>query len=394
MVFVDLSTSEKIDAYDNYSLRLANPSDRLLSFVLDFVIFSPVSALFAAGALKELKENVIENAESSVLVGNIFIYLTIFFSVCWVLQAIFLHFWNASPGQKFLNLKVVRFPQEKNQDPLSFFQCLTRVAGPWVSLMILGIPLLEIFSHDWRRTFYDRVSDTLVITMKRQGERSPLPFEARFIRQWMQVTSFLVLFVAVLQLVPLFMDGQGFNEGKISLQNSTAGCADVNLFTNQKYTRLDRALALYLVNKDDLNCLQKELSRSQVFGKEPNLAYFARYLLEKDKQAQEEYQKHLCHTAPTSAECGWTKKSVDLPMTTLSLQVLQAQKWVDAKNWALALRALDKLVDEALLFEGLQKTYVQSYISFLQSENSAARAPASVDVRKLNENFKKRYGVK
>ncbi len=393
MVFVDLSTSEKINLNENLSTRLASPTDRLLSFFIDFLLISPVAGLFSAGALKELKESMIENASSSILVANIVIYLLIFFLMTWLLQAAFIHFWNATPGQRFLSLRVVRFPQEKISGSLSFTQCLTRAAGPWLSFLALGIPTLEIFSHSWRRTFYDRLSDTLVITLKRQGEKPPLPFEAQFIRQWMQVTSFLLLFVGVFQVASFFLEGQSLSS-KFALKPKV-GCPDVNLFSNQKYSRLDRALSLYLVSSEDLSCLEKELARTQVFKKEPTTAYLAKYLVEKDDDLKLEYQKHLCKSAPDSAECAWTKKLPEIKTAgSLSLQILQAQNWVKTKNWTMALEALDSLVQETLLFDGLQKSYIQAYFSLHKAEEIPSRTPASANSQKAVENFKKRYGVK
>lgn len=392
MVFIDLSSSEKLNSNPDFSHRLASPGDRLLSFFIDFLLISPVAALFSAGALRELKENVIDNSDAQTLITNISIYLFIFFAVNWILQSFFLHFWNASPGQKFLNLQVIKFPQEQSKNPLSFVQCLTRVCGPWLSFLVLGIPLLEVFSHPWRRTFYDRLSDTLVITLKSQGEKAPLPFEAHFIRQWMQVTSCLLLFVGLFQFV------QMVNEGPESLANIkgkiSAGCAEVNLFSNQKFSRLDRALALYIVDKEELSCVEKELSQERVFKKEPALAYFAKSLLEKDKTLRAEYQKQTCSIAPNSNECAWIKNPVEAQAQgTLSLQILSAQRSVEGGRWQVALEKLDPLLDESMLFEGLQKSYIKTYFSLQSQNHQQQRAPASVDANKLTEKFKKRYGV-
>lgn len=393
MVFIDLSSSEKINSNSDFSSRLASPADRLLSFFIDFLLISPVAALFSAGALRELKENLIENASNQTLLSNILIYLVIFFTVNWILQVFFLHFWNGSPGQKFLNLRVIQFPQEGSQSSLSFVQCLIRVSGPWLSFVLLGIPMLEVFSHPWRRTFYDRLSDTLVITLKKHGEKAPLAFEANFIRQWMQVTSCLLLLVGIFQLAQIFSDGTDSIakiKGKV-----VSGCVEVNLFSNQKFSRLDRALALYIVDTEEKSCLEKELSQEKIFTKEPARAYFAKSLVEKDKELREEYQKQACEVAPDSSECAWIKNP-NLAQTSdsLSLQILSAQKAVEAGNWSLALEKLDPLLDENMLFDGLQKSYIKTYFSLTGQDAKSQRSPASDSLSKMTEKFKKRYGVK
>ena len=56
----------------------------------------------------------------------------------------------------------------------------------------------------------------------------------------------------------------------------------------------------------------------------------------------------------------------------------------------MALGALDSLVQETLLFDGLQKSYVQAYFSLHQPQDSSARTPASATSQKAIENFKKR----
>ncbi len=393
MVFVDLSNSEQTNIDMEYGSRMASPADRLLAFFIDFLITSPIAGLFASSALRDLKENIIENGNTeSILICGLE-YLFIFFAVNVIMQILFLHFWNASPGQKVLNLKVIRFPNEYSYGPLSFAQCLMRSIGPWFSLLFLGIPMLEVFSHPWRRTFYDRLSDTLVVTLKKKGEKSPLPFEAHFIRQWMQATSFLLVGVGIFQFIQ-FLDLEKNNFSKTgSKQNSN--CAAVNLFTNQKFTRLDRALSIYLVDKEEFSCVERELSNEHIYTKEPALAYFAKSLLEPDEDTKKEYENQTCVVAANSAECGWLKKSKKMKTAgSLSLQILQAKKLVDDEQWEQALQVLSPLLDEEMLFGGLQKNYIKAYFSYIKTNKQGQRSPASDTSNKYSEKFKEFYGVK
>ncbi len=393
MVFVDLSTSEQTNRDTEYASRMASPADRLLAFFIDFLITSPIAGLFASSALRDLKENIIENANTETILLCGMEYVFIFFAVNTLIQILFLHFWNASPGQKILNLKIVKFPNEYSYGPLSFAQCLIRSIGPWLSLFFLGIPMLEVFSHTWRRTFYDRLSDTLVVTLKKKGEKSPLPFEAHFIRQWMQATSFLLVGVGIFQFIQfLDLDKNSFSK---TGSKPNSNCAAVNLFSNQKFTRLDRALSIYLVDKEEVSCVERELSNEHIYTKEPALAYLAKSLLASDESTKKEYENQTCLVAVNSAECAWLKKSAKIKTTgSLSLQILHAKKLVDNEQWEQALQVLSPLLDEEMLFAGLQKSYIQAYFSYFKTNKQGQRSPASDTSNKYSEKFKEFYGVK
>ncbi len=393
MVFVDLTDSNDFEKDSFYNAKLASPSDRLLAFFIDFVITSPVASLLAARSLRDIKENVINNSSVEEIAFSVVSYLVIFFLVNVVIQVFMLHYWNSSLGQKILKLKVVRFPSDQMIQPLTLVQCLTRAVGPWLSLLALGIPTLEMFSHPFRRTFYDRLSDTLVITTKNQGVGAPHAFEARFVRQWMQLVSFIIGFAVLGQFV-LMLKEEKDNSLQISGQQKP-GCPDVNLFSNHKHTRLDRALALYLVSPEEFSCLQKELDNARIFTKEAGLAYLAKSLLEKDDNLIKKYQNKVCEVDAKSMECAWIKKSTELKTSSsLALQVLQVNEHVKAKNWSLALEQIEPLLAEEMLFSGLQKKYVKSYFSWLKpTDRKNDRQPASVKNIKITEKFKKYYGV-
>lgn len=391
MVFVDLSNSASTREESQYSNKLASPADRFLAFFIDFIVTSPVATLFASGSLREIRENIIDSASSQEIIISVATYLIIFLLVNVIMQVFMLHFWNASLGQKTFNIKIVKFPADSSNHPLSLTQCLTRATGPWISMFALGIPCLEMFSHSYRRTFYDRLSDTLVITNKKTGAGVPNVFEANFVKQWMQIVSFVTGFALLIQFVSYVRQDKNLSL-KLAARKSTS-CPEVNLFSNHKFSRLDRALALYLVNPEEFSCLEKELDNDRVYEKEAGLAYLAKSILEKDKELIKTYQSKVCETGSKTMECAWLKKSSDFKSTgSMALQVLQVQEHIKSKNWMQALETIEPLLSEELLFPGLQTSYVKAYISWTNSKSNA-RQPASDKNLKFAESFKKRYGV-
>ena len=166
MVFPDLSAPE-VCQKKNVAERtaIAFIADRFLALVLDFLIMSPVVSLLLAGLMKKTKTYFLLDAQSPEgFVAGLLIFIL---GACIVilLQSVFMYYWQATPGQFFMQMRVISYPHYRQR--LSFSQCVLRSFCFCASFLLLAIPFLEVLSHPLRRAFHERASDTMVITLKK-----------------------------------------------------------------------------------------------------------------------------------------------------------------------------------------------------------------------------------
>ena len=165
MVFPDLSAPQsQVFKHHRHAIPIAPVPDRLVALVLDFLIFSPVISLLIAGLIRQAKTHFILDAFSAEGSVAVFLVFVAVFFLTVLLQSTFLYFWQASPGQMFLQLRVVSYPHY--QEKISINQCLIRSMLWSFGAILLAFPYLEILSHPLRRAFHERASDTMVVTLK------------------------------------------------------------------------------------------------------------------------------------------------------------------------------------------------------------------------------------
>ncbi|RYZ70058.1 MAG: RDD family protein, partial [Proteobacteria bacterium] len=313
MVLRDLSTpdehSSKTSERNLRALPIAPVSDRFVAAVLDFLIFSPIVSFCVATYLRDLKTVLIINSDSDDA-GIIWI----FFAMCIValssiFQAIFLYFWQATPGQKFMQLSVVSFPQWMNRDEeLTFAQCLLRPIGWWGSLLMGGIPFLDIVGHPLRRAIHERMSDTAVISLKQQPVDRPLAVETKYI------SSTLWLFYGVVFAIGLTMMAKTYKaalmQGMMGGQAvATATCSEISADKYRGNTRLDIAVSLYLAKEVDNECVFNEAQKMiwTAQGETKALAELGMALVSEDAKDIEKYHEKTCSTSAKSEACAISK---------------------------------------------------------------------------------------
>lgn len=392
MVFIDLSAFDKKSAIEkNLHSHLASPTDRLLAFFIDLLILMPVSSLLSAGVLRDLKDGFFQNLSANAIYAQVALYGFLIFMTFNLLQVLFMMFWQVTPGQKFLHLRIHIFYSSSERRRLTFFQAWILACGPWLSAMAFCIPLLEVFSHPLRRTFYDRLSDTVLLSEK-PGQRPPHPLESKFIQQWIHLTALFLIVIGLLQIVSFF---NSMEEGTLTAQVQES-CQETYQFKNLKTTKLDRALSLFLVNKKKSECLENLLESDRIFAKEPELAYLSRYLLAQDEARRKEYQKIICEKDQNSESCHWLQKKESVSSRWIAIKVLRAQAQMENLSWGAALSLLEDLSEEPPLSTDLMKSYVKAYYSYQNNKPlmKSDRVPASTAEReKINQRFKERFGV-
>lgn len=405
MVFPDLSAPEaRPQQKQNQSVPIASVADRLLALVLDFLILSPVISLLVAGLVRQTKTHFLLNASSQEgLVAALLVFIAAVFLTT-LLQALFLYFWQATPGQFFMQMRVVSYPQSKER--LSINQCLLRALFWCGGFVAFAIPYLEILSHPLRRAFHERASDTLVTTLKRNFDEGPYPLESRFIASWLRMGF---LFMVLFGVIGFFKTYHGLTRGlyRVKEDSNPFLCKEMKDVDLTGRARLDAALSLFLLNDISLECLEKE-SEASLWGDPVNsqdLAYLAKFMAS-DGEKQREYLNKVCVEA-TSAPCqiaqyldqGGVTKSLNMTGSSLlTARFLESEERFAEQDYAGSLKIIEELQKEPVLKRSLEKRYIRSIWVLNEVQNVPAmqgRKPASLGESKDSwlEEFKEKYEV-
>jgi uncharacterized RDD family membrane protein YckC len=143
---------------------------RLAAFVLDVVIVSMSSIVFAALSSLILsffgfsaRDLSLEApARNSLAVLQIIIIALAALAVLLFIPAYFVLFWvlvGATPGQRILGLKVMRTGTQR----LSWWRAIVRYVGYWVSALPLFLGFLWILVDTRRQGWHDKLADTIVV---------------------------------------------------------------------------------------------------------------------------------------------------------------------------------------------------------------------------------------
>lgn len=415
MLFPDLSAPEANKNEARFKApAIAFVSDRFLALVLDFLIFSPIVSLFLASMMRQTKTYFLldfRSVEGYISMGFMAGYS---FALVVFLQSVFLFFWQATPGQLFLQLRVKSFPVSRAR--LTYPQCLVRAFSWTFSCLLVGIPFLEIMSHPLRRAFHERASDTMVVTLKKESDTGPLPIEERFISTWMRLSfMFALVFATIFAL-------QGYQE--LMAGNYKPGidptlyCSEMPANDLQGTSRIDAAISLFLLNSISSECLNKEAEASLWADpvRTSALAYLAKYLVA-DVAEQKDYLAKVCETK-SSKECylgrymaGELRVLKDQPedqnkaagenlvagqasTESWTEKVLRVEELYQQGDFAASLDQIGQLQKNSLFDQALEKKFVRSIWALQENSKKAksGRVPASADSSKQwLEVFKGKY---
>lgn len=133
----------------------ADPTERMISFLLDSALLAPLITFVCSIHLKEIELDQAQGFTSSLIYS---MWMTALFTSI-SLQSLFLYFFSSTPGQAFLNLKVQSIETEK----LEWGACFLRSLTFHFSFFLMMIPFIEALTHRLGRCAHDRVSDTIVV---------------------------------------------------------------------------------------------------------------------------------------------------------------------------------------------------------------------------------------
>jgi uncharacterized RDD family membrane protein YckC len=402
MLFPDLSAPEINNSKQfKQEPAIAFVVDRFLALVLDFLIISPVISLLVAGLVRQAKTFFILNSRSEEGFAAALLIFAVASVAVVLLQAAFLYFVQATPGQFFLQMRVVSYPEKQTR--LTFSQCIVRSVMWCASFLLLGIPFLGVVAHPLRRAFHEKASDTMVVTLKKKFDRGPAPQEQRLITSWMQLSFAMFALIGFLGLMKSY-HALTVGEYQVAAVDSDAACKEIKDKELSGPQRLDAALSLFLLKEISADCLHKEAELS-LWGDPVNsqaMAYFAKFLLSEgsDRVA---YLKKVCDER-TSTACvlaQYLDHPEDVQLADASqkmwvTQVLEADQRYNQHDFEGSLELIEDLQSVAALRQAMDKKYVRSIWALQKSlgQKKNGRVPASTGDSKLwIEDFKEKYGV-
>lgn len=319
-------------------LFVASVHDRLLSFILDLLIFTPFLGLLHAVVIKKITLFFYTGSFSAELFLFLLFLLGSNFFVIGVLQAFWIHFFGATPGQMFLKLKVVT-----KDNKLTWSQAFQRSFGFCLSLVTLGIPFIGILSHPKRQAWYERMSDSLVMTTKSEPYNQPHWLEIKFFEQirFIGFSIFVILFSVLLSKVYQTADEGSYKQAELLKSNYL--CDSVGDETVQGVFRLDKALALFKMGLITERCALSEADFA-LWNRSSELNSWG-YLIksqiyEYDKEKSRKYQDLACESRDSSA-CAVIRDAGALSEEYYSARFLNYQSQLADANYSEALSVLE-----------------------------------------------------
>lgn len=291
MVFQDISSDVKLNEL-HVKKSSAQLADRFFSFVIDYFVISPfvfflLYATFSNGFnFWKTHPSAPENDLFMLILAVSFVF---YFGV---IQALFITYIGSTPGQYFLKIKM--FFKDESVYPV-FLKALLRQIGFWISFLFLGLPFLAILAKQDRRTFYDRISESEVISLKIEKEML-FGFEGE-LKYWQSFFSTVIVFVIFLFGIFIWKSYGWVVERSESfavLNDKKFFCSELEEVELSE--RLPTAIALNLVGQLSDSCLNKEADFIFWGDKSDDysLAYFAKYLTTDDLEKERRYLDKAC----------------------------------------------------------------------------------------------------
>ncbi len=290
MVFHD--GSEAKAPLNSGTLMPATLLERVFSFFLDYIILAPVVS-FLNLIIFQNEMIIWKSANNSAEVLPLFLNLAaafiLFFSL---IQTLFIYYYEATPGQYFLKLKIERTADSG----LILLRIFLRQLCFWLSGFLLGIPWLAVMAHPQAKTFYDRLTELSVVSLKTNQKRFHFELETKY---WRSLIATFTIFLTALVLITSWKNKSDLQERAFSFDKmqkiNNSFCAEMDGVALKQ--RLQTVIALNLVGQIADVCVDKEAdfvlwSSGQASLK--SLAYYAKSLTETDQQSEDKYLKQAC----------------------------------------------------------------------------------------------------
>jgi uncharacterized RDD family membrane protein YckC len=371
MVFGDLSQySPQNENFEKRNLnnRIAPVADRVLALFFDILLATPIFSFILYPLSVKLENQFYIDANSSEFTVFLILNALAYLFLWTVFQTVSLYFFGTTPGKHIAKIKVIsiksfegQYESQKNIESLSIFQCLQRSFTWSFEALLFCIPYFEVLSHPLRRPLHDRSAETMVITLKQQGDLGPHPLETRFVRNMMVMTFSLFAFWSVTKSFALYTAAKEHQFKMIEVEKGENLCSQITETTTDYYSRIDLALSRFLAKEVDATCLEKE-TNFVLWTQSSDLkswGYLAQsYLVNYDKALKSQYLNKVCAEDQDSSACLIAKNNFE--NKTLTAKVLQIQKLNENIEYK---KALDTLRDLSA---------VPGFSDFIQAESVKA----------------------
>lgn len=306
MVFPDLN---HIEHRTNPKYKALAPI-RVLSFVIDYFIFAPVISFlvlvfFHSGV--DIYRAFPSSSEAQSVFGTLavaFLVLGTFF------QTLFISFIGATPGQYFLKLKI----EFKNTQYPIFLQAWARQLGFVISMIFLGIPFLRVLADENGQCFYEKMTESRVVSMWPIDKNSyfyrTIDLDRKFWSASMATVSTFLIFLGLVMFWKNYQYILTAPETYAKVKAKKKSCTE---FVHMDSTeRLRFAIAMNLVGTLSDTCLDQEadfvLWRN--FTDDRSLAYFAKFVSTTQDHLEAKYLKQACTEDQDTEGCYWAQTFV------------------------------------------------------------------------------------
>ena len=303
-------TQEKVRESSQLHELMARPIDRLAAFVIDhLILLLPVIYLVLAPFQKSTKLAAMTDNEWQLNISMILGVLAVV-AVVMAYQSITTWLWGSTPGQFFLGLRVVSIWPNRR---VTLTQALVRSAYWLGSLVLLGLPFLAIFSNLMRRPIHDRITDVIVVTVrKNQNSVSPTGREMSLVKG-VYASVGVFIFVGLFSAVVTSLVRMQKQEALISqLEDEDVLCAVISDAQSEwpvtedesEPDRLTVALTLFAAEEIDIRCLEAEVK--YLFSDEeesPMLSLVKSFVYFDQPELSNRYLDNVCAQDKASSEC-------------------------------------------------------------------------------------------
>jgi uncharacterized RDD family membrane protein YckC len=282
--------------------QLASPVDRGAAVVADMVVFFPLMALAISPFRRMALEAQILGDQDAWFSAVMLAFGAAFLAFV-AYQTAFLALMGATPGKRFIGLKVVTVWEQRRPNGMeAFLRSLT-----WCcELVLLGLPWLAVFSNEKRRPFHDRIADTAVVVVEGKRSAGGLPtLPEMSIASGFQA-SFMTVVTAILFIQLLQPQSSTRDRLIAELEEKGKLCSEVSEARGdfgKDRSRLEVALSLYAADSLSESCLKKEADFSLWRSHEKGVAYLAKALTEAgDEPLYERYLEKACPPEEASGD--------------------------------------------------------------------------------------------
>ncbi len=368
------------------SWSLASVWDRMAAVVVDYaIILSPIAILFTSPLMKIVREaKITQNSYSSETAWILMLIFVI--SMVVLFQTFFIWKWNATPGKMLLGLRVSSI----NNERITLTQAFIRSVSWLLSVLFLALPMLSVFSHKKRRTMHDRLTETIVVSLR----PSRASLEPHFIESALVRSVYWSLGAVVLTFLFYFTfnalrDLKSKNDFITSLEKDGELCASVgeslsdsNKDINEN-SRLDMALALYGAGTIDINCLSAEVEKLfTVEDSFPILNIARAFIYSDNAEISDAYLNKICADEPHGAECAFSQLILSTEVDNKNNEDTE-----ESGHDAMA-QSDDKMnSDEIVLSENEDiETQILAILDERKNENSVSEAEGLSETQNANQN--------